>query len=86
MILEDINSKFDLVLEGYAALDRKIDNRFDLLHEKIEENSFKIEVLNRKIDGVDEKLTQKIDSVATDLSAHRRDTEAHHQGWRVREE
>ena len=97
MILEDINSKFDLVLEGYAALDKKMDNRFDQMNEKIENNSFKIEILNKKIDGVDEKLTgkidgveeklgKKIDAVATDLRAHRADTEAHHGLYGVREE
>ena len=68
MILEDINGKFDLVLEGYAALDRKLDNRFDELNEKIEDNSFKIEILNQKIVGVEEKLTKKIDDVETKLT------------------
>ena len=29
VILEDINSKFDLVLEGHAALDKKFDNKID---------------------------------------------------------
>jgi archaellum component FlaC len=68
MILEDINGKFDLVLEGYAALDKKLDNRFDLLNEKIEMNSFKINVLSQKIDGVEEKLTRKIDGVEEKLT------------------
>jgi len=86
MILEDISGKFDLVLEGYAALDKKLDNRFDQLNEKIENNSFKIDVLNKKIDGVDEKLTRKIDGVASDLKAHRSDTESHHGVYGVREE
>jgi len=96
MILEDINSKFDLVLEGYAALDKKLDNRFDLLNEKIEMNSFKINVLSqkidgveakltKKIDGVEAKLTKKIDAVAADLRAHRADTEVH-RGYQVRED
>jgi hypothetical protein len=97
MILEDINGKFDLLLEGHAGLrdeirelSRKTDERFDLV-------DFKIDTLNKKIDGVDEKLTnkidaveknlsQKIDGVAADLQAHRADTEAHHKGWQVREE
>ncbi len=97
MILEDINGKFDLVLEGYAALDKKLDTRFDELNEKIENNSFKIDVLNNKIDGVDaklskridgveEKLSKKIDGVAAELKAHRADTEAHHGVYGVREE
>jgi uncharacterized protein YeeX (DUF496 family) len=74
MILEDISGKFDLVLEGYAALDRKLEARFDQLNEKIEDNSFKIDILNKKIDYV-----------ADDLSAHRRDTEVH-RGYQVRED
>ncbi|MDT8445213.1 MAG: hypothetical protein RQ722_13035 [Desulfuromonadales bacterium] len=92
MILEDISGKFDLVLEGYAALDRKLDNRFDLLNEKIETNSFKIDVLNQKIDGVRTELKAdiktvevKVDDVAADLQAHRADTEVH-RGYRVRED
>ena len=44
VILESIDSKFDLVLEGYSSLDKKIDDlaemmeeRFDLLDSKIDE-------------------------------------------------
>ncbi len=96
MILEDINGKFDLVLEGVAALDRKLDAKFEHISEKVEINSFKIDVLNQKIDAVDERLCQKIDAVeeklgkkidgvAADLQAHRADTEAH-RGYRVRED
>ena len=75
MILEDINGKFDLVLEGYAALDKKLDNRFDELNEKIENNSFKIEILNQKIDGVEKKLTEKIDGVEEKLTKRIDDVE-----------
>ena len=76
ILVEDIRGKFDLVLEGHAALDKKIDARFDDLNEKIEHNSFMIGVVNTKIDAVDERLSKKIDAVAADLSAHRADTEA----------
>ena len=96
VLLEDISGKFDLVLEGHAALDSKFDHKFDELNEKIEINSFKIDALNqkidavdarlsKKIDGVDEKLSKKIDGVAADLKAHRADTEAHHGVYRVKE-
>ena len=85
MILEDINGKFDLILEGHdglrseiRALDRKTDQRFDLI-------DFKIDTLNKKIDGVEEKLSKKIDDVAADLQAHRADTEVH-RGYQVRED
>ena len=63
VILEDINSKFDLVLEGHASLDKKIDAKFDELSEKIDLNSFKIDALNDKIDAVDERLSKCIDAV-----------------------
>lgn len=68
VILEDISSKFDLVLEGHAALDRKFDLKFDQLNEKIEINSFKIDTLNQKIDAVDARLSKKIDAVDASLS------------------
>ena len=74
IILEDMNSKFDLVLEGHQVLHheilelgRKTDERFDLA-------DVKIDALNTKIDGV-----------AAELKAHRSDTEAHHGVYRVKE-
>jgi hypothetical protein len=85
ILLEDIRSKFDLVLEGHAALDRKIDDRFDELNGKVEHNTFMIGVLNDKIDDVEKQLVEKIDAVASDLSAHRADTEGHQTVWKVKE-
>jgi phosphopantetheine adenylyltransferase len=67
ILLEDIRGKFDLVLEGHAALDEKFSKRFDELAAKIDMNSFKIDVLNKKIDSVDERLNAKIDSVEARL-------------------
>jgi len=67
ILLEDIRGKFDLMLEGHVALDKKIDTRFDELNEKIDHNSFKIDTLNKNIDAVDEKLSKKIDAVSADL-------------------
>ena len=75
MILEDINGKFDLILEGHEGLHaeirelgRKTDERFDLV-------DFKFDTLNKKIDGV-----------AADLQAHRADTEVHRGVYGVRED
>ena len=85
ILLEDMNSKFELILEGHAALNRKMDIKFSELSEKIDHNSFKIDTLNKKIDAVDEKLSKKIDAVAVDLKAHRSDTEAHCGVYRVKE-
>ncbi len=61
IIFEDIREKLDLVLEGNAALDSKLDRRFDQLDGKIELNSVKIEALNEKIDLVAQRLTKRID-------------------------
>lgn len=42
--------------------------------------------LNDKIDSVEAGLSEKIDALATDISAHRKDTEAHHGVYRVKED
>jgi hypothetical protein len=97
ILLEDIRGKFELVLEGHTALDKKIDSRFDQLNQKIDLVDFKVGVLNQKIDDVDARLSkkiddvdarlgQKIDAVAADLKAHREDTEAHPKFYRVGEQ
>ena len=97
MILEDINGKFDLVLEGHESLrgdirelGRKTDERFDLVDFKIDTLNKKIdgvdEKLSKKIDGVEEKLTRKIDGLAVELKAHRADTEVHRGVYGVRED
>lgn len=101
ILLEDINGKFNLVLEGYAALDKKFDAKIDALNEKIEQTNFKLGVVNdnltkridelderlsNRIDELDERLSMKLDAVAADLSEHRADTEAHHGVYRVKED
>jgi hypothetical protein len=71
------NAKFDLVIEGYSALDGKLDNKFDVLNGKIEHNSFLIHVLNQKIDHVDTSLSAKIDDADARLSTKIDDVDAH---------
>ncbi|MBD1401141.1 hypothetical protein [Pelovirga terrestris] len=73
IIHEDMNSKFDLILEGHVGLRQAIDNLDKRTTERFDLVDFKFEVLNKKIDAV-----------AADLSAHRADTEAHNI-YRVRE-
>ena len=95
VILEDMNSKFDLILEGHVGLrqaiddlDRRTTERFDLVDLKFEALNKKIDTvdqrLSNRIDIVEKSLGEKIDAVAADLSAHRADTEAHNI-YRVRE-
>ena len=78
----DILGKFDLVLEGHDALHKRIDNVYQKLDEKIDLSTFKLEA---KMEGVEAQLEKKIDAVATDLAAHRRDTEAHPSVYKVKE-
>ena len=75
MILENIDSKFDLVLEGHETLNRNIDDLAQRTDERLDLVDLKFEALNKKID-----------TVATDVKAHRSDTEAHRKGWRVRDD
>ena len=85
ILLEDIQGKFDLVLEGHDVLRKEIRDTREELCEKINSVDFKVETLNQKIDGVRDTLGQKIDAVASDLTAHRRDTEAHPSVYKVKE-
>jgi archaellum component FlaC len=107
ILLEDIQGKFDLVLEGHDGLRKEIRDTREELCEKINSVDFKVETLNHKIDGVRDSLNhkidgvqsslnqkidgvrdelgRKIDAVASDLTAHRRDTEAHTSVYKVKE-
>jgi archaellum component FlaC len=96
ILLEDIRGKFDLVLEGHDTLRKEIRDTREELGEKINLVDFKVETLNRKIDGVEESLNrkidgvrdelgQKLDAVAGDLAAHRADTEIHQAHYEISE-
>ena len=73
VILEDMNGKFDLLLEGHAALDRKIDRvQAESLERHTEAMSLIKTVhdsLNEKIGGVEQRLDAKIDGVEQRLDA-----------------
>jgi chaperonin cofactor prefoldin len=76
VILEDMNHKFDIIIEGHIALDKKIGCKFNELKNDIEFLNFKIDTVNdnltQKIDGVEVKLTGRIDAVEEKLT-HRID-------------
>lgn len=63
VILESIDSKFNLVIEGYNTLDRKIDTFREELKEDIALCNVRIDALSVKIDNVEDRLNDKIDSV-----------------------
>jgi len=68
VILEDINGKFNLVLEGYDALRSEMREGFQRHEERFDFLDFKIDTLNKKIDDVDLRLGKKIDDVDLRLS------------------
>jgi cytochrome c556 len=68
IILENIDKKFDIVIEGYSTLDRKIDDLAQKTTERFDLVDFKIDTLNQKIDAVDERLSNKIDAVEEKLT------------------
>ena len=77
--VETLNHKIDGVRDD---LNHKIDGVHDNLNHKIDGVQ---DDLNHKIDDVRDALGQKIDAVASDLAAHRRDTEAHPSIYQVKE-
>ena len=88
ILLEEISGKFGLVLEGHSAIRSEMQKMHDNLNEKIEHNSFLINVVNQKVDKLEakvDKLEAKVDNIAADLGAHRADTEAHHGLYLVKE-
>ena len=75
ILLESVDSKMQLVLEGYSVLANQIKDTKTELIERVDLVDFKLDVLNKKIDGVaadlkatDEKLTRKIDAVDEKLT------------------
>ncbi|HJV36015.1 hypothetical protein [Geomonas sp.] len=88
ILLEDINSKFQLVLEAHGPLHTEMQTVRRELSEQIAQVDYKVDVVNERVNALDKKvdvLDRKVDAVAADLTAHRADTEAHHGVYRVKE-
>ena len=68
ILLEDIRSKFDLVLEGHDVLRKEIKEARDESNSKHEHTVFLIDTLNKKIDSGDASLNGKIDGVEARLN------------------
>ena len=69
ILLEDIDRKFQLILENHSALQNQLHEFRDESNAKHDHTAFMIKTLNDKIDGVDTKLSAKIDGVDAKLSA-----------------
>ena len=71
ILQENFQHKLDLVVEGQQGLAERMDR------------------LEGQAVSVEERVQQQsgqTTGIAADLKAHRNDTEAHHKGWRVRED
>ena len=66
IILEDINEKFDILIEGHKSLN----NKFDQLDHKIDR-----EIEDRQ--AADGALLKEVRELRTDLNEHRSNTEVH---------
>jgi uncharacterized coiled-coil protein SlyX len=96
---ESVQHKLDLVVEGHQMLseridrvDARLDKRMDCLEHKLDSVAAKLgrveTRLDKRMDCLEYKLdsvAEKLDRVAGDLSAHRRDTEAHPPVYKVKE-
>lgn len=78
ILLEAIDSKFQVTMEAFSTLDKKIDCVEERLTEKIEIVDCKVMGLSRRLDAVEERLSREIAEVRSDLDAHRNNTELHH--------
>jgi outer membrane murein-binding lipoprotein Lpp len=82
--VEGIDHKVDGLSQRVDGLDQKVDG----LSQKVDGLDQKVDGLSQRVDGLDQKvdgLSQKMDGVATDLKAHRTDTEVHRPVFRVKE-
>ena len=69
ILLEDIRSKFELVLEGHSVLNGKIDAFHAESNEKHDQTAFLLKAMSGKIDAVREESNEKHDQTAVLLKA-----------------
>ncbi len=82
ILLESIDSKFQITLEAFQTLNQKIDTKVDELRVELKQDiavvDSKVMGLSKRLDAVEERLSSEIAEVRNDLAAHRNNTEMHH--------
>ena len=73
ILLEDMNKKFELVLEGHDVLNKKIEDTAAEAREREEQLAFLINTLNGKVDHLAVELRQEIGGVLTELHETRQE-------------
>jgi hypothetical protein len=69
ILLESIDSKFQITIEAFSSLNGKIESVRDELIEKIEIVDCKVMGLSKRVDTLETNLNARIDSVETNLNA-----------------
>lgn len=81
ILLESIDSKFQVTLEAFQSLNQKIDTKVDELRAELKQDiavvDSKVMGLSKRLDLVEERLSNEIAEVRADLAAHRNNTELH---------
>lgn len=80
---DEIIGKFDRAI---GTTEDNLQRKLELLVEGQQMLAEKLEDTRSELKAQSAKVDQRVTAVAADLAAHRRDTEAHHRGYRVREE
>lgn len=82
ILLESIDSKFQVTLEAFQSLNQKIDTKIDELRSELKQDiavvDSKVMGLSKRLDSVEERLSNEIAEVRADLAEHRNNTELHH--------
>lgn len=82
ILLESIDSKFQITLEAFQTLNQKIDTKVDELRIGLKHDiavvDSKVMGLSKRLDSVEKRLSDEIAEVRADLAAHRNNTELHH--------
>ncbi len=76
VVKESFQHKLNLVVEGQQLLAEKLEAARGELKEEIQK-------VDQRLTVVEARLEKKIDALAADLCAHRKDTEAHGTVYRV---
>ena len=82
---EDLSEKIGFVDFKVNTLNQRVNT----LDQKVGALDQKVNTLDQKVGALDQKvntLDQKLDAVASDLAAHRRDTEVHPSVYKVKED
>lgn len=80
---DEIVSKFDRAI---GTTEGNLQRRLDLLAEGHQMLAEKLDEILTLLKADIAKVDQRVTAVAADLSAHRRDTEAHRKVWRMRDD